>query len=257
MGAKALQNTRNTLKNADNLAFRVDNALKSYPFDEISPHLHVKINIRAKRLALRVDPRSNKVNLVVPKRTSMLNAYRFAHQNRHWIKEKLAELPPPISLENGAFIPLMGQKTEIKIIYDKSLKKTDITLINKQLIVKTNKEDPAPRVIRYLKHLALKELTFLAHEKAFEINKRIIKIDVKDTSSRWGSCSHDGKLSFSWRLIFAPLDAFDYVVAHEVAHLRHMDHSPAFWELCEELSENYSKGKSWMRRNSGELVRYQ
>lgn len=256
MGAKALRNTRNTLKNADNLALKADRALQTYPFHEISDDLVVKINVRAKRLALRVDPRKNKVNLVVPKRASMISAYRFAYENRHWIREKLSELPRPITLTDGVTIPLMGKETEIKIIYDSSLKKTDIILINNQLWIKTNKEDPKPRILRYLKKLALKELSSLAHEKAAQIGKKISKIDVKDTSSRWGSCSHDGKLSFSWRLIFAPIEAFDYVVAHEVAHLSVMDHSPEFWEICEDLSESYSKGKSWMKHHSGELIRY-
>lgn len=257
MGAKALRNTGNTLTNADNLALKVDKARQTYPFHEISPDLEVKINVRAKRLALRVDPRANKVNLVVPKRTSMISAYRFAKQNCHWIREKLAELPQPIYLEHGAVICILGQKTTIKVVYDNTLKKTDITLINNQLWVKTNKEDPSSRIVRFLKNMALEELSTLAYEKAAIIDKKIIKIDVKDTSSRWGSCSHDGKLSFSWRLIFAPYDAFDYVVAHEVAHLNVMDHSPKFWALCEKLCDNYSKGKGWMRRNSSELIRYQ
>lgn len=257
MGAKALQNSQNTLKNADKLALKVDNALKTYPFHEISPDLTVKINPRAKRLALRVDPRANKVNLVIPKRTSMVKAYRFAHQNRHWIREKLSELPQPIRLEHGAIIPLLGEETTINVAYDKTLKSTDITLINNILFVKTNKENPHPRILRYIKKIALEQLSALAHKKAAQIDKKITKIDVKDTSSRWGSCSHDAKLSFSWRLIFAPYDSFDYVVAHEVAHLSVMDHSPAFWEVCEALSENYSTGKNWMKHNGGELVRYQ
>lgn len=256
MGVKPLQNNQNTLKNADKLALKLDNALKTYPFHEISPNLVVKINPRAKRLALRVDPRGNKVNLVVPKRTSMINAYRFADKNSVWIREKLEELPQPIRLEDGAVIPLFGQNLAIKVTYDKTLKKTDITLINNEILVKTNKEDPNPRIVRYLKKIALERLSALAHEKAARINKAITKIDVKDTSSRWGSCSHDAKLSFSWRLIFAPHTAFDYVVAHEVAHLQVMDHSPAFWEACEALCEDYSTGKSWMKHHGGELVRY-
>jgi len=256
MGAKALKNTQNELKNADIYALKVDRALQTYPFHDISPDLHVKINPRAKRLALRVDPRANKVNLVIPKRESMINAYRFAEDNRLWITEKLSELPQPINLVNGTIIPLFGEETEIKVIYDKALKSTDIALINNQLLIKTNKKDPKPRIIRFLKKRALERLSDLSHAKVGLIGKKIAKIDVKDTSSRWGSCSHDAKLSFSWRLIFAPYDAFDYVVAHEVAHLRVMDHSPAFWEVCEDLSDNYSKGKSWMKRHSGELVRY-
>ncbi len=126
----------------------------------------------------------------------------------------------------------------------------------KELNILTNKEDPSIRIVRFLKNLAKEKLSKLAHEKASKIDKTIQLVQVKDTSSRWGSCSHDGKISFSWRLIFAPMDAIDYVVAHEVAHLEHLDHSPDFWMLCEDLSREYSAGKSWMHRNSQELNRY-
>jgi predicted metal-dependent hydrolase len=105
-------------------------------------------------------------------------------------------------------------------------------------------------------NLAKKELTKLSHNKAAQLNKRLVSVDVRDTSSRWGSCAEDGRINYSWRLIFAPWEAFDYVVAHECAHLVHMDHSPAFWHVCEDLSEDYSSGKTWMKRHSDELIRY-
>lgn len=256
MGAKALRNTENSRNSALLWAQKADNALKTYPFDDISPDLVLKINPRAKRMALRLDPKKQLINLVVPKRASMRSAYLFALEHKYWIQEKLSELPPAIHFTNGTIIPILGQDTEIGITYDITLKTTDISLKNNKLLVFTNKEDPAPRIKRFIINLAKKELTTLSHEKAAQINKKIMSVDVKDTSSRWGSCSQDGKLSYSWRLIFAPTHAFDYVVAHEVAHLLHMDHSPAFWMECEDLSANYSRGKSWMKRHSGELIRY-
>lgn len=256
MGSKALQNSQNHLKEADLLALKADKTLQTYPFHEISPDLTIKVNARAKRMALRVNPRKNQVNLVMPKRASMRSAYRFALENKAWIREKLAELPRPIKLEDGAAFPLLGQAITINVTFDKTLKTTDISLKNNELQVSTNKENPKPRIIRFLKNLALEKLSALAHEKAKASGQEITKIEVKDTSSRWGSCSHDGKLAFSWRLIFAPPEAFDYVVGHEVAHLQVMDHSPAFWIACEELCDDYSKGKRWMKHHSGELVRY-
>jgi len=221
VGTKPLQNAKNTRSHALSRIEKADNALKTYPFADISPDLTLKINPRAKRMALRLDPKKRIINLVVPKRGSMRQAYLFAFEHKYWIREKLAELPSVIEFTHGTTIPLLGQDRVINITYDTTLKKTDITLKNNELLVSTNKENP-----------------------------------VKDTASRWGSCSQDGKLSYSWRLIFAPLDALDYVVAHEVAHLCHMDHSPDFWHVCEDLSANYSKGKSWMKRHSGELIRY-
>lgn len=256
MSIKALLSNQNGMTDADLWKLKAHKTLNAYPFEEISPDLVIKVNPRAKRLALRVDPRKNKVNLVMPKRASMRGAYMFALENKRWIREKLAELPQPITLTDGTIFPILGEKTEIKVTYNPALKTTNIQLKDNQLLVNTNKEDPSPRIIRFLKKMAREELTALAHEKAALIDKKIEKVETKDTISRWGSCSHDGKISFSWRLIFAPMNAFDYVVAHEVAHLRVMDHSPAFWDICEDLSDNYSKGKSWMKRHGAELIRY-
>ena len=256
VGTKPLQNAKNTRSHALSRIEKADNALKTYPFADISPNLTLKINPRAKRMALRLDPKKRIINLVVPKRGSMRQAYLFAFEHKYWIREKLAELPSVIEFTHGTTIPLLGQDRVINITYDTTLKKTDITLKNNELLVSTNKENPTARIKRFIINLAKEELAALSHEKALQIDKKVMSVDVKDTASRWGSCSQDGKLSYSWRLIFAPLDALDYVVAHEVAHLCHMDHSPDFWHVCEDLSANYSKGKSWMKRHSGELVRY-
>jgi hypothetical protein len=82
------------------------------------------------------------------------------------------------------------------------------------------------------------------------------RIALRDTKSRWGSCSHKGDLNFSWRLVFAPLPVLDYVVAHEVAHLAHMDHSPAFWRLCDALTDTPGWPKTWLKRHGQGLLRY-
>jgi len=238
------------------LEARRDKAKIRYPFDDISPDIDINISPRAKRMALRVDTKQRKIKLVIPKRTSINSAYEFALKNKSWILRNLAELPQPIAFDNGAIIPVMGQNRAINIAYNPNLKKTDIQMKNNEILVSTNKKDASMRIRRFLITLAKEELTTLAHEKAALIDKKIDRIDVKDTSSRWGSCSHDGRISFSWRLIFAPLPAFDYVVAHEVAHLKHLDHSPAFWQLCEKLSNQYGKGHRWMRDNGSELMRY-
>ena len=254
--SKALRNTKNSRSEALLWAQKTDNALKTYPFEDISPDLVLKINPRAKRMALRLDSKNRAVNLVLPKRASIRSAYMFAREHKYWIRKKLAELPQMIEFTDGTVFPLLGEDVEIKVTYDTTLKFTDIQLKNNELLVFTNKENPSARIKRFIIDQAKQRLSALADEKAAQIGEKISQIDVKDTTSRWGSCSHDGKLCFSWRLIFAPYVAFDYVVAHEVAHLRIMDHSPAFWDQCEALCENYSRGKSWMRRNSGELIRY-
>lgn len=230
--------------------------LLPYPFHEISPNLEVRISNQAKRMALRLDARKRTVRLVVPGRAALQQAYRFARDNESWIQDKLASLPRPIGLEDGSVLPVFGQDRQIVILYNKALKCTDIQLKRKEILVLTNKEDPSARIKRFLMDTAEERLSALAAIKAAKIRRRIKDITIKDTRSRWGSCSDTGQIALSWRLMFAPVKAMDYVVAHEVAHLVHMDHSDNFWRVCEKLCRDYETGRVWMRDNGNELMRY-
>ena len=233
--------------------------LKRAPRDDthdLPPYIRVIRSKRAKRVALRLDPKDRIVNLVVPERMRIEKAVAFAEEHDRWIRDKLAELPERIPLSHGTALPILGRTRTIKISFDPSLKRTDIALGEKDITVSTNKEDPTPRLVRFLKKIILDELTTLSHDKAARIGKNVAEVKVRDTKSRWGSCSIDGRLSYSWRLVFAPYETLDYLAAHEVAHLQHHDHSPAFWAVCEELSSDYTAGKSWIRKNAQELLKY-
>jgi len=223
---------------------------------EFPDYIAVKPSKRARKLALRLDTQKRVMNLVIPRGISQRRALRFVNQHHDWITEKLAELPMPVSLAHGVEIPVLGQLRSINISYDRTLRKTDISLENKEIIIKTNLDDPAPRLKRFLKAKAREIMEELAEAKAQQINKTISKFSLRDTKSRWGSCGPDGSIMLSWRLIFAPYEAMDYVIAHEIAHLKHHDHSRAFWDLCEELCEDYESGKYWMRNHGQELMRY-
>ena len=228
--------------------------LKSDPY--LGDHIVIRRSNRARRLALKLDPQARVFHLVVPRGVSMKRAHRFAEENESWMQEQLAELGQPIYFENGTTIPIFGQDINIKINHDADTKITRIALEDSTLFVNTNLDDPAPRIKRYLKKMVKDEISILAHEKAAKIGKRINNIYVRDTKTRWGSCSEDGNLNFSWRLIFAPYEALDYVVGHEVAHLVHLDHSKAFWSVCRKLSNDFVEGKYWMQVNGSELMRY-
>jgi len=234
----------------------MEDGLLGLPFADISPRLKLSISERAKRMALRLDPRKRVVHLVVPRRANMRTAYLFAEQNKDWIREKIRDLPRQIPFRDGETLPILGRDRKIIILYNDALKRTDIVLRKDELLVLTNKTDPSLRIRRFLTDLARQKLTELALEKASLLRRKIDDVVVKDTRSRWGSCSEDGRLSFSWRLIFAPLKAFDYVVAHEVAHLMYMDHSDNFWRVCERLSKDYDGGKQWMADHGHELMRF-
>ncbi len=240
----------------DLFSFEQENGWFGLPFAEISPRLQLSVSERAKRMALRLDPRSRTVQLVVPKRANMRTAYLFAEQNKDWIREKLRELPKLVPFKDGEILPILGRDRTIIVLYNPALKGTEILLKKDELIVMTNKTDPSSRIRRFLIDFARDKLTELALEKASAMRRRIMDVQVKDTRSRWGSCTEDGRISFSWRLIFAPYKAFDYVVAHECAHLVHMDHSENFWRVCEKASRDYEEGKGWMHKNAHGLMRF-
>lgn len=223
---------------------------------EMDQRIRIKHSKRARRLALRLDPKERVINLVVPKGISIKKAQEFARLNENWIDSVLHELPPVIPFAHERSIPILGADRMIHIERDEHRKTTQIELQNTHLIVKTNKSDPSPRIERFLKNLARDKLTEMAEAKAIDINNPIRTIRIGDTKSRWGSCSEDGRISFSWRLIFAPSMAMDYVVAHEVAHLIHLDHSKKFWALCRDLSIDFLEGEYWMRNHGQELMRY-
>ncbi len=224
-------------------------------FTTISPHIIVKISPKAKRLALRLDGRARRVNLVIPKRASLKKAYEFAELYQGWIKDKIDALPCPIPYENDAVLPIFGINRTLRI--HKHLQKTtDIVLSDTELTVYTSLEDIAPRIGRYLRNMAHEELGKLAHQKASILNRKLSKFVVRDTKSRWGSCSTDGRMTLSWRLIFAPMESIDYVISHESAHLIHPDHGQKFWGLCEKLSIDFEKGHNWMKKNGASLGRY-
>ena len=224
----------------------------------VHPCLRLTVSKRARRIALRLDPAARVVHLIVPHRASMERALDFAHQNKLWVEKRLEDLPEPVPFVDGAVLPILGHNVTLHIHYDPKLKMTDIELKPRTLIVKTNKDDAAPRIKRFLRQLANDTITEIAHEKAKKIDRhtKIQSITVRDTRSRWGSCSEDGKMSFSWRLIFAPPLALDYVIAHEVAHLKVMDHSQRFWTQCEKLSDDFDFGYDWMQKNGHSLMRY-
>ncbi|MGH1404426.1 MAG: M48 family metallopeptidase [Alphaproteobacteria bacterium] len=216
----------------------------------------VKRSKRAKRVALRLDPIERVINLVVPHHMPLQKAYFFAQEHEEWVKKTLADLPQSIPFTDGTSLPVFGDSVTLHIHHDSLLKRTTLKQEDDSLYIKTYQDDPTSRIITHLKKIARGGLSDMASDKADAIDKTIKSITVRDTKSRWGSCSHEGDISFSWRLIFAPYTAIDYVVAHEVAHMIHMDHSRDFWALCEQLCINYTEGKIWMKQNGNSLMQY-
>ncbi len=209
-------------------------------------------------MALRLDPSTRAVHLIVPARASLKRAYDFAREHAGWIDRRLAALPEPVPFEDGAVLPIFGRLRRVGVHIDPACRTTRIDLQEDFISVTIRREgvDVSGRLRRQMIRWAAQALEKMAEEKAQRIGKTIGAVQVRDTKSRWGSCSPQGDLNFSWRLIFAPPAAMDYVVAHEIAHLRHMNHGPAFWALCRDLSDDFLAGRRWMRAGSADLMRY-
>lgn len=229
--------------------------LFSIDFSRISEHLNVRVSSRARQMALRVDSRARQVHLVLPLRASLRKAYEFAYAHQEWIQQKIAGIPAALPFTDGAILPIFDTMYEIQVIPSLS-RITTIDFEEEVLRVHTSLEDPTPRIGRFLKAHAATELGIMAREKAACLGRSLKTFGVREMTSRWGSCSIDGRMALSWRLLFAPRIAADYVVAHEAAHLTHPNHSDEFWRLCEDLSINFEEGKTWMKQNGSLLARY-
>lgn len=208
---------------------------------------------KAKRISLRVDPIGGRVILVKPRRASKKAATAFAQEKIDWIAEQLAELPKPVPFETGAVVPLHGRPHIIRHCPDA---RRGVWIEGDEIRVSGSREHLSRRLHDWMKSETRRCVTPLAHRFAEELGKTVTQISVRDTRSRWGSCTSDGKLSFSWRLILTPENVLTYVVAHEVAHLQELNHSDNFWRVVEDLIGDKSPSTDWLKTYGRDLHRY-
>ena len=227
-----------------------------------SPHETICVNLRrvpgAKRFTLRVRSAKRDVVLTMPWRASVSSAREFAERHRDWIGARMRRIPAPVRFEPGAIVPLFGEPHEIAHREGaRGVVWTEFGDNGERLLCVAGRgEHVARRVAEFLRREALKRLrqSVLAHASA--IGVVIQRVTVRDTISRWGSCSVSGALSFSWRLVMAPEFVLDYLAAHEVAHRRHHNHSPEFWALTKSMSAATDKAEAWLKARGSELHRY-
>ena len=217
--------------------------------------VHVKLNPRARRLIVKVHPTSGEVSVIAPSKRALERALEFARGQTDWIARQLAHVPQHVALVPGARIPLRGR--EHMIAHTKETT-APVRIDAEGAIIRVGgRAEHAPRrLLDFLKRQARRELEQRSFEFAARIAAKPRRITVRDTASRWGSCSSTRSLSFSWRLILAPSFVLDYVVAHEVAHLREMNHGAGFWRLVRELVGDVKRPQAWLRQHGGGLHRY-
>ena len=208
----------------------------------------------ARKLTLRIDSKAHLPVLTIPKYCSSKQAVEFALSHKDWIERNLAKIPSPKRFADKERFSFFG--SEIEICHDSSLKSGSF-LQDNILHVSGSEEFCHRRVSDFIKRETQKKLLELSRQKASALERKVNTVYVKDTKSRWGSCSTNGNLSYSWRLALAPEFVIDYLISHEVSHLKHPDHSRNFWNCVKALCPECAKGKAWLKTHGKELYAYE
>ncbi len=208
---------------------------------------------RARRMILRTDPKTGGAVVTLPPGTDYETARQFAQEREGWLLARLERTPKVVEFTDGASVPYLG--TPHLICHKPDMRGT-VVREHEILFISGRPEHLARRLRDWMKSEARREITQRAAAKAATLGKRHARITIRDTRSRWGSCSHSGSLNFSWRLIMAPDWVLDYVVAHEVAHLAELNHSPRFWAQVAQLSDDVERACDWLKRHGTKLHQY-
>jgi predicted metal-dependent hydrolase len=207
---------------------------------------------RARRVSLRIDPTGGAVIVTLPPRASRKAGMTLLIGHADWVANRLAALPEAVVFVDGAMVPIGGEPYRIR---HAPAARGGAFLLDQELHVTGAVEFLGRRVRDFLRQEARQRLTGQVTAKAGLIGIVPSRVTMKDTKSRWGSCAPDRSLALSWRLVMAPLFVQDYVVAHEVAHLRHMNHGPKFWALVDELTPHAKAAIPWLRVEGARLLR--
>ncbi len=223
--------------------------------------IEVRRHPRARRLTLRVSRTRRAVIVTIPARCDPGEAGSLIHRNLAWVQERLGCLPAPVPFQDGTFIPLRGEASKVTFVGSRARRGSGpvLSVPGTQCLELhvSGRSEHAPRRLRdWLFKEARRDLEERVRAHTASLDLRAKKIAVRDQTSRWGSCSTTGVLSFSWRLILAPPFVLDYVAAHEVAHLAEMNHGPRFWALVRRLTPRMDEAKRWLQVYGLDLYRY-
>lgn len=209
---------------------------------------------RARRYSLRVSRVDGRVTLTLPLRASTREALAFAQEHEGWIRSALADLPTGRGIAADGTVPVAGIERQITPAAVNVPGIDGHRLLIPQRLLAPGRA-AGPGVAACLKAMARAQLMEVCDRHTAVLGRGYSAIVLRDTRSRWGSCSTDGRLMFSWRLIMAPPEVMDYVAAHEVAHLAEMNHSPAFWAHVGRLVPDYRAHRGWLRTHGAMLHR--
>ncbi|MCZ7642744.1 MAG: M48 family metallopeptidase [Pseudorhodoplanes sp.] len=227
-------------------------------FDESVYLVRLRRHRQARRYTLRIQAATREVVLTMPPRGCLKEAKSFAEKHGGWIAARLHRLPEAAPFAHGTVVPVRGAPH--RIVHRRGVRGTVWIEIGddgeRSLCVAGQAEHMERRVYDFLKREARSDLEVASRAAAALLGVRIRRVSVRDQSSRWGSCSTTGVLSYSWRLILAPSFVLDYLVAHEVAHLVEMNHSARFWRLVDRMCPHVQRAKTWLDVHGTDLHRY-
>ncbi len=209
---------------------------------------------RARRLTLRIDSGGQGLRVTVPPGLRRGEVEKFLDRHRGWLEQRLAKVPDRPQVRPGIKLPLYGVP---HMIVHEPGKRGTVSVGSDEngptLVIHGERVHLPRRLTDYLKREARREIGALVEKHTAKVGRKAKAVRFKDTSSRWGSCTSDGNLSFSWRIMMAPRPVINYLVAHEVAHLKEMNHGPKFWKLCEELCPDTERCRAWLKKNGSAL----
>jgi predicted metal-dependent hydrolase len=214
--------------------------------------VHLRRSARARRYSLRISNADGKVSLTLPNRASERAALDFAYRQEDWLRAALGKRPAAVVPEIGGKVLYMGQEVSLLQGTARSVKAGP-----EGLFLPGSVETLGARLKGFFKVQARERLAAASHYYASQLGRDICALSLRDTRSRWGSCTADGRLMYSWRLIMAPPEVLEYVAAHEVSHLVQMNHSAEFWAVVEGLMPDYQRHRKWLKANGARLHHFQ
>ena len=246
------------IKNKPHIA-ELSSQARAVRLEDIGAQLEVRRHPSARRLTLRVSRTRRAVIVTLPLQCNLDEAGTFLNRHIDWVRARLDSLPNHIPFENEAAMPLRGELHKIAFT---GAPRTRIVSLDRDarnhpaILVPGPKDLAANRLTRWLFDQAKSDLEKSVATHAAVLSLKAKRIAIRDQTSRWGSCSTTGALSFSWRLVLAPSFVLDYVAAHEVAHLAEMNHGPRFWALVKKIRPEFEAAKQWLQVRGPDLHRY-
>ena len=221
--------------------------------------VEVRRHPSARRMTLRVSRTKRAVIVTVPMQCDLGDADQFLSRHMDWVRDRIGNLPEPAPFADGTLMPLRGIFHRLRFagtVAATRLVEPVVTEAGHELRVNGRAVHAASHLRAWLFNEARRDLDGRVLFHAGRLGLKAKRLAIRDQSTRWGSCSTTGVLSFSWRLILAPPLILDYVAAHEVAHLAEMNHGPRFWALLRKTMPEMDAAKSWLVTRGVDLHRY-